>query len=84
MTRTLRLNYMPEREPLFEPPNLDIGLADEDECLEAASVFDLYSDYCVFSASARKCRKQGNIHDAKMWEDEADKIYAKLPRWARW
>jgi hypothetical protein len=40
--------------------------------------------YASNKATAMMCRRQGAIQSASMYEGIADRIYAKLPEYARW
>lgn len=42
------------------------------------------ANYASNKATAISCRKRGDILAAKMYEDIADRIYARLPDFARW
>lgn len=41
-------------------------------------------DYAANKATAMKCRLDGSIQTALMYESIADRIYKQLPEWAKW
>lgn len=70
--------------PIDGPPNLDGFAMDEDDFNEAAKVFEMYGQYLRHKAHSAMLRKHGDIADATSIEARGQKIYDRLPDWARW
>ena len=67
---------------LFEPINLDA--MPQEDMLEAARVLEMYSEYVRAKAFAIDYRCRGAIPHALQIEEECQKLYERLPEWARW
>ncbi len=67
---------------MFKPPNLD--KCTYQELTEAKQVFQMYTLYCYYKKIAVGERDDGKIARAIHWEKKCERIYLKLPQWARW
>ena len=71
-------------EQLFEPPNLDGISIDPQDYADAAHVLMMLSQYAMLKFESMKAREAGLIPHAILVEHEMEKLYNKLPAWARW
>jgi hypothetical protein len=62
--------------------NLDV--MPEDALLEMAEVFAQLAKYARTRHQAMRFRAAGLAGKARTLEGECERIYARLPRWARW
>ena len=67
---------------MMETPNLDA--MDADDLSLFADAAQLLVRYADRKACAILYRAQGNIRLAQTFEANCDRIYARLPEWARW
>ncbi len=66
----------------FKVPNLDC--LEEKELDELADIFQHLHDYARIKSSAISYRLAGDIQVAMDLEGGCERIYRKLPEWARW
>lgn len=68
----------------FEVPNLDDASVDPADLDNIATVLRLLADYAEIKANAMRYRLEGDILTAVRLERSCQRLYGKLPEWARW
>lgn len=68
---------------MFDPPNLD-GIDNPKELEAIAQVLHTLAFYARKKATAIRTRLSGEINIALKSEKNCDRLYNKLPQWARW
>lgn len=56
----------------------------EDELRDVAEALRRLANYCDYKGRAVYYRRTGLVVAAKNLEEACDRIYRKLPEWARW
>lgn len=69
---------------MFDPINLDALTIDPAELRDVANTLYVLSTYANRKADAMECRAKGHIAQAIDHERVCERLYSKLPQWARW
>ena len=69
---------------MFDCPNLDDLTIDPQELRQVGNVLYLLSHYARAKANAMEYRLRGRMTDALEHESQCEKLYQKLPQWAKW
>jgi hypothetical protein len=69
---------------MIDVPNLDDLSVNPADYRELETTFNLLASYCSLKARSIDLRTDGNMVEATRYEKAMDRLYQKLPSWAKW